>query len=148
MNYVGLDVHKKYSVLVAVDERGQGLARGRVTGNDPAGFARFFAGLPGRSQAVLEACWNWGRIYDVLSGIEAVEKVVLAHPLKTRLIAEAQIKTDSLDALALATLLRGNLIAPAHVRGKLISARKEELRQRLYWARLRTRIRNRVACAA
>ena len=63
-------------------------------------------------------CWNWGHIYDVLSEIEQVEEVVLAHPLKTRLIAEAQIKTDSLDALALATLLRGNLIARAHVPSK------------------------------
>jgi transposase len=69
---------------------------------------------------------------------------VLAHPFKTRLIAEAQIKTDHLDALALATLLRGNLIAPAHVPNQATRARKEELRQRLYWARLRTRIRNRV----
>ena len=97
---------------------------------------------------VLEACWNWGRIYDVLSEIEQVEEVVLAHPLKTRLIAEAQIKTDSLDALALATLLRGNLIARAHVPSKATRARKELLRQRLYWARLRTRVRNRVQCRA
>ncbi len=35
--------------------------------------------------------------------------MVLAHPLKTRLIADAQIKTDRLDAFALGTLLRGNL---------------------------------------
>jgi hypothetical protein len=43
---------------------------------------------------------------------------VLAHPLKTRLIADAQIKTDKIDAAALATLLRGNRVAPAHVPGK------------------------------
>jgi len=70
-----------------------------------------------------------------------VEGVVLANPLKTRLIAEAQIKTDHLDAQA---LLRGNLVAPAHVPDTRTRARKEELRQRLYFARLRTRIRNRV----
>src|SRR5437868_14070135 len=82
-------------------------------------------------------CWNWGHIYDVLSEIEQVEEVVLAHPLKTRLIAEAQIKTDSLDALALATLLRDNLIERAHVPSKATRARKELLRQRLDWARKR-----------
>jgi transposase len=145
MNYVGIDIHKRYSVLVAVvDERGQELARGRISGNSPSGFAQFFSALCGPSKVVVEACWNWGRIHDVLSEIEQVKEVVLAHPLKTRLIAEAQIKTDSLDALALATLLRGNLIAPAHVPDRVTRARKEELRQRLYWARLRTRIRNRV----
>jgi len=103
MNYVGVDIHKRYSVLVAVDERGRELARGRISGNSVHAFAQFFEALQGPGKVVLEACWNWGRIYDVLSEIEQVEEVVLAHPLKTRLIAEAQIKTDGLDALALAT---------------------------------------------
>jgi len=93
---------------------------------------------------VLEACWNWGRIHDLLQEIDAVEEVVLANPLKTRLIADAQIKTDGLDAKALATLLRGDLIARAYVPTKPTRQRKEVLRQRLYWARLRTRIRNRI----
>ena len=47
------------------------------------------------------------------SKLEQVEEVVLAHPLKTRLIADAQIKTDRLDAFALGTLLRGNLVPAA-----------------------------------
>jgi len=144
MNYVGVDIHKRYSVLVAVDERGRELGRSRINGNTAFGFAQFFGGLEGKSKVVLEACWNWGRIYDLLSEIGQVEEVVLAHPLKTRLIADAQIKTDGLDAYALATLLRGDLIARAHVPAKPTRQRKEVLRQRLYWARLRTRIRNRI----
>src|SRR5437588_12030916 len=36
-----------------------------------------------------EACWNWGWLYDLLDEIPQVEEVVLAHPYKTRLIAEA-----------------------------------------------------------
>ena len=144
MNYVGVDIHKRYSVLVAVDERGRELGRSRSNGNTAFGFAQFFGGLEGKSKVVLEACWNWGRIYDLLSEIGQVEEVVLAHPLKTRLIADAQIKTDGLDAHALATLLRGDLIARAHVPAKPTRQRKEVLRQRLYWARLRTRIRNRI----
>jgi hypothetical protein len=46
--------------------------------------------------------------------LPGVASVVLAHPGKTRLIAEAQIKTDRLDAEKLATLLRGNFVAEAH----------------------------------
>src|SRR5262249_49475285 len=144
MNYVGIDIHKRYSVLVAVDERGQEVARSRVNGNGAFGFAQFFGALDGPSKVVLEACWNWGRIHDLLKEISSVEEVVLAHPLKTRLIAAAQIKTDALDAKALATLQRGDLIARTHVPAKGTRQRKEVLRQRLYWARLRTRIRNRI----
>src|SRR5206468_3785096 len=46
-------------------------------------------------------------IHDELEELEGIEEVVLAHPYKTRLIADAQIKTDRLDAYALSTLLRG-----------------------------------------
>jgi hypothetical protein len=59
--------------------------------------------LDGPSKAVVEACWNWGLIHDELEELEQVEEVVLAHPYKTRLIADAQIKTDRLDAYALGT---------------------------------------------
>ena len=38
MNYVGIDIHKRYSVLVAVDERGLELTRRRINGNEAAGF--------------------------------------------------------------------------------------------------------------
>ena len=107
MNYVGVDIHKKYSVLCALDESGRKLREGRVEGNSARGFAQFFAGLEGPSKAVVEACWNWGLIHDELEELEPVEEVVLAHPYKTRLIADAQIKTDRLDAHALGTLLRG-----------------------------------------
>ena len=115
MNYVGVDIHKKYSVLCAVDERGRKLREARIEGNSGCGFAQFFASLEGPSKAVVEACWNWGLVHDELEEIEQVEEVVLAHPYKTRLIADAQIKTDRLDAHALGTLLRGNLVARAHV---------------------------------
>jgi transposase len=45
---------------------------------------------------------------------------------------------------AMATLLRGDLVARAHVPRKETPARKNLLRQRLYWARLRTMLRNRI----
>ncbi len=144
MNYVGVDIHKKYSVLCAVDERGRKLREARIEGNSGCGFAQFFASLEGPSKAVVEACWNWGLVHDELEEIEQVEEVVLAHPYKTRLIADAQIKTDRLDAYALSTLLRGNLVARAHVPRRETRMRKNLLRQRLYWARLRTMLRNRI----
>src|SRR5437773_5833049 len=107
-------------------------------------FRSIFLGPGWQEQSGGGSVLNWGRIYDLLSEIEQVEEVVLAHPLKTRLIADAQIKTDGLDAHGLATLLRGDLVARAYVPSKPTRQRKEVLRQRLYWARLRTRVRNRI----
>lgn len=144
MNYVGIDIHKRYSVCAAQDERGRKLATTRIEGSSVSGFVQFFQELGGRSRVVIEACWNWQRIYELLEEIEPIEEIVVSNPWKTRLIADAQIKTDKLDAQALATLLRGNLVARIHVPSRAVRLRKEELRQRLYWARLRTRIRNRI----
>ncbi len=144
MNYVGIDIHKRYSVCAAEDERGRLLGEARIEGNTADGFVQYLGRLKGRSKVVIEACWNWGKLYDLLEGLPQVEEVVLAHPLKTRLIADAQIKTDKPDARALALLLRGGFIARAHVPRPATRRRKELLRQRLYWSRLRTRLRNRV----
>jgi transposase len=42
------------------------------------------------------------------------------------------------------TLLRGNLLARVHILRRETRARKNLLRQRLYWAGLRTMLRNRI----
>jgi transposase len=144
MRYVGIDYHKRYSVLCATDERGQELKRRRINGNSATGFAQFFSDLGQEAKVVMEACWNWGWLHDLLEKIDQVDEVVLAHPYKTRLIAEAQIKTDRLDAQMLAKLLRGDLIAQSHAPSAATRARKHLLRQRLFWVRLRTMLRNRI----
>jgi len=144
MNYVGIDIHKRYCVCAAQDEQGHELGLARVEGTGGASLASFLGQLGGVSTVAIEACWNWGKVFDALEGLPAVAEVVVAHPLKTRLIGEAQIKTDKIDARALATLLRGHFIARVHVPPKAARRRKDQLRQRLYWSRLRTRIRNRI----
>ena len=83
MNYVGIDIHKRYSVLCAQDEREQKLREARIEGHEVQDYARFFRELERPSKAVLEACWNWGLTHDLVEEIAEVEEVVLAHPLKT-----------------------------------------------------------------
>ena len=136
MQYVAIDLHKRYSVVSALNEQGQRTREARIDGNSAAGFAQFFKSLEDRSKVVIEATWNWGRVHDLLESIEEVEEVVLAHPYKTRIIAEAQVKTDKLDARALAKLLRADLVARAYIPSVGTRRRKEVLRQRLFWVRV------------
>jgi transposase len=51
----------------------------------------------------------WYNIYGCLTKRQL--DVRLSHPAKTRAIASAKIKTDKLDAVKLADLLRGGDIA-------------------------------------
>jgi transposase len=143
MLYTAIDYHKKYSVACTMDAAGQRVKEARIA-NAPAAFATYFRCLPEKSRVVMEASWNWGWLYDLLDDFDEVEEVVLANPAKTRIIADAQIKTDRLDARALCTLLRGELVARAHASSKAVRSRKEVLRQRIFWVRMRTRLRNRI----
>lgn len=142
-NYVGIDYHKKYSHVTAINPEGEVILSRRID-NDAELFREFFSSLEGKSQTVIEASRTWGVMYDLLESLDEVESVTLAHPLKVRAIAEAKIKTDKIDAETLAQLLRANLIPAAHIPSKETRTIKEMIRQRVFLVRMRTRLKNRL----
>jgi transposase len=81
-------------------------------------------------------------VYDWLD--EIVDDVVLAHPAKVRAIADARIKTDTIDSQTLAHLLRADLIPVAHAPSKKTRAIKRVLRQRMFFVRVQTMVKNRL----
>jgi len=101
---VGLDVHKRVIEAVILDPEGQVLRRSRFacTREDLEHFARKF--LTKEDRVALEATTNTWAIVGVLKPF--VAEVVVSNPLRTRAIAEAKVKTDKVDALVLAQLLR------------------------------------------
>ena len=111
MLYVGVDHHTKTSHMTVVDENGDIVRRKGISSNgDDVREALQDFNEP--IKAVLEAGYNWGKMYDWLD--EVVDEVVLAHPTKVRAIAEARIKNDKIDSLTLAHLLRADLIPEAY----------------------------------
>ena len=66
----------------------------------------------------------------------------MAHPLKTRLIAEARIKTDTIDSEILAHLLRANLIPEAYAPDSETRDKKNLLRYRSSLVAMKVRIKN------
>ena len=68
-------------------------------------------------RAVVESTGNlWIPIHDRLE--EHGFDVALSNPSKTRLIAEAKVKTDKVDARTLAALLRADMIPTCYVPGR------------------------------
>jgi len=140
MHYIGVDYHKKYSYVVVKDEQGRREQKGMVN-NTKEELQEFLKPYqPGR--AVLEATRNWGLIYDWLE--EILDDVALAHPLKVRAIAEARIKTDKISADILCDLLRSNLLPEAYVPSKETREAKSTLRQRMFFVRVQTMVKNRI----
>jgi transposase len=102
--YVGLDVHKQFIEVCILEVAGQVVWRGR-TGclrDELESFAR--KRLQKTDRVALEATTNTWSVVAVLQ--PHVAAVVVSNPLKTKAIAEAKVKTDKVDALVLAQLLR------------------------------------------
>lgn len=71
-------------------------------------------------------------------------RVKLAHPSKVRLIAEARIKTDSIDASTLAHLERTGYLPAAYIPSRDVRDNRELLRYQLSLVRIRTSLKNRI----
>ncbi len=113
--YLGLDVHKNSSTATMLDKSGHLLGSEKLI-NTKKAFEEFINAYPnGRIKAVLEAGRNWGIIYDLLESLPSVEKVALANPPKVKAIADAKLKTDTIDSLTLAQLLRTDYIPEVFV---------------------------------
>lgn len=134
-----MDIHKKYSYAAVVDETGEIIEERRVE-NSRESLEKFASKYKG-AKAVIEATSNYRFIYDVL---EKYMKVKLAHPYKTRIIAEARIKNDRLDAKMLVHLLRANLIAESYVPPKEVRELRDLTRMRKSLIEDRNRLKNRV----
>ena len=118
--YVGIDLHRRRSVIVQMTPEGQRLGAAVRIDNDPFMLAEQVASWGESPEVVLEATYGWYWAADVLT--EAGARVHLAHPLGIKGFAYRRVKNDERDAADLADLLRmGRLpeawIPPPDVRG-------------------------------
>ena len=96
--YLGIDVHKRHAQVAVRDGSGEIIEEVRVRNANLDELAQQYAG----GEAVIEATTNYYHIYDTLS--EYLD-VTVAHPGKVKLIANADTKTDRVDAQELSRLL-------------------------------------------
>ena len=139
--YIGVDYHKKYSFATKLDEEGNILEQVRLS-NDPENLLRYFDNLPSGSKIALEATGSWYYFYELLES--KCPDIYLSHPLKTRAIAEARIKTDKIDSGIIAHLLRANLLPTSYIPPREIRDIREVLRYRASLISLRTSIKNKI----
>jgi transposase len=142
---VGIDVGKRIcqAALKAEDGRLLDELRFENTSQGVQELLRHITVQGGEARAVVESTANyWIRIHDMLEdhGVDTI----LANPRKTKLIAEAKIKSDELDARTLATLLQGNLVFESYVPPKAKQEDRTLIRHRASLVKMRTEIRNRT----
>jgi transposase len=142
MMYVGVDLHRKRSHVVALDAAGE-VVVSRRTGNAPSEFLRLFGELePHPIEVVFEATYGWSWFADLLA--DAGIPAHMAHPLATKAISAARVKNDAVDAKTLAHLLRTNLLAEAWIAPPAAREARRLVRTRAGLVRMRSRVQSQL----
>src|SRR4051812_45010387 len=100
---VGMDLHRRRSVLVRMTDTGEQLETVRIS-NDPEYLRQVMARAGESPEVVLEAAYGWYWAADTLAELGAT--VHLAHPMGVKMFAYRRVKNDQRDAADLADLLR------------------------------------------
>jgi transposase len=116
--FIAIDIHKHYLMIGAIDAEQQIVMVPRKV-ELQRWLAWAQANLLPSDEVVLEATTNAWAIYDQV--VTLVSRAVVVHPAKVKLIAAARVKTDKVDVLSLAKLLRADMlpevwVPPTHVR--------------------------------
>ena len=116
--YVGIDLHRRRTVIVRMAADGAVLETVRIE-NDALALAAELAKAGSEPEVAMEATLGWYWAADVIG--ECGARLHLAHPLGIKAFAYQRVKKDESDARLLADLLRmGRLpeswIAPPEVR--------------------------------
>ncbi len=142
MVYIGVDLHRKVSHVVALDEAGETLLSRRFEHSREA-FRRVFDELEPEPLAVaFEATYGWGWFADLL--VDAGIPAHMAHPLAAKAIGAGRLKNDAVDAATLAHLLRTNLLPEAWIAPPEVRELRRLVRMRASLVRLRTRLKCQV----
>src|SRR5437868_7013445 len=137
--FIGCDAHKKFSVFVAVNERGQAGEALRVE-HDRALYREFLTQLPAHSPIAVEASGHYNWLVDEMERSGHCPK--LAHPLEAKRRMGLTNKTDKLDARGLAILLRNGTLPEVWIPPSQLRDQRELLRLRIFLVRLRTQVKN------
>jgi len=140
MLYTGLDLHRSFSYITTVDDKGKIVGQKKLPSNGEV--VEFLKGFDEAMEVAIEATPSWYWLYDRLE--EEGFDVKLSHPLKTKAIAYAKVKTDKVDSATLAHLLRSDLLSLSYVPEKPVRLNRELLRYRASLVKIQSGIKNKV----
>jgi transposase len=138
---VGMDLHRRRSVLVRMTEAGERLETVRIS-NDPEYLRQVMARAGEAPEVVLEATYGWYWAADTLAELGAC--VHLAHPLGVKMFSYRRVKNDERDAADLADLLRMGRLPEAWIAPPATRELRELVRHRAKLVALRSSVKCQV----
>lgn len=133
--FVGMDLHRRRSVLVRMTAGGEVLEQVRIV-NDVDRLAAVIARCGESPEVVVEATYGWYWAVDALR--EQGARVHLAHPLGVKAFEYRRVKNDERDAGDLADLLRMGRLPEAWIAPPVTRELRELVRHRAKLVGLRS----------
>ncbi len=133
--FVGIDLHRRRTVLVRTTETGEVLEQVRIN-NDAERLVEVVSRAGEHPEVVLEATYGWYWAVDALQAAGA--RVHLAHPLGVKAFAYRRVKNDVRDATDLADLLRMGRLPEAWIAPPATRELRELVRHRAKLVALRS----------
>jgi transposase len=137
--YVGIDLHRRRSVIVQMDAAGEVLSKTRIL-NDKELLARELEAAGPDAKVVMEATYGWYWAADVVKASGA--ELHLAHPLGIKGFNYRRVKNDVRDATDLADLLRMHRLPEAWVATPEFRELRELVRHRYKLVSGRSALKN------
>jgi len=139
--FIGCDAHKRFSVFVAVDERGSATKPVRIE-HVREDYARFLSQLPEGSEIAVESTGHWYWLVDEME--RTGHHVHLANPMEAKKRMGRTNKTDALDAKGLA---RNGTLPESWIPPSTLRDQRELLRTRMALRDLRASLKHRIHAA-
>jgi hypothetical protein len=127
MEMIGLDIHRKQCQPTVIDEEGNIHEEKQIETSTEA-IRAYFLRHP-NAKVAIESTGIWEHVYTTIRSCG--NQVVLANPLKTRLIAEARVKTDKVDSRILAMLMKADMLPECYVPDDETREARKDVRERL-----------------
>jgi transposase len=138
--YVGIDLHRRRSVIYAMDGEGDKLFCERIA-NEPLRLLEVVSAAGEAAEVVIEATYGWYWAVDLLQ--DAGFSVHLAHPSGNDW-GKRRVKNDERDARDLADLLRRGRLAEAWIAPPAVRHGRELVRYRARLVQLRSGLKAQV----
>jgi transposase len=138
--YVGIDLHRRRSVIYTMTPEGEKVSCVRIT-NDPVALSLAMAEAGPDPEVVIEATYGWYWAVDLLQADGA--RVHLSHP-QGNSWGHRRVKNDERDARDLADLLRLNRLAEAWIAPPAVRELRELVRYRAKLVALRSGLKAQV----
>jgi transposase len=139
--YVGIDLHRRRSVVVRMTDAGELLEAVQVT-NSPLALAEVMTRAGEHPEVVLEATYGWYWAVDTLA--ECGASTHLAHPLGVKAFEYRRVKNDFRDSCDLADLLRMRRLPEAWIAPPATRELRELVRHRAKLVAMRSRCKAQV----